>query len=117
MKKETGVICFKPTLDLNLLTDTFTDSTTAYIITCTYLFVKCFHRHFKATYTFAKEKYARKITAQEHNRQLQCSGVVLSNGGAPLTMDSLLAGEPPPPDFGQSDGKSVFSEALSFSRN
>ena len=115
MKKETGVICFKPRLDLNLLTDTFTDCTTAYIITCTYLFVKCFHRHFKATYTFAKENTQER--SQLKSIIATYNALVQSNGGAPLTMDSLLAGEPPPPDFGQSDGKSVFSEALSFSRN
>ena len=117
MKKETGGICFKPRLDLNLLTDTFTHCTKAFFV---YLVLTTAEWH--CTDTSKQHTCVRKKNTHERSQLKSLitsyNALVQSNGGAPLTMDSLLAGEPPPPDFGQSDGKSAFSKTLClFSTN
>ena len=126
MKKETGGICFKPRLDLNLLTDTFTHCTKAFFVyfVLTTAEWHCIHIHLLNVFKDTSKQHTRLPKKNMHERsQLKgliasYNALVQSNGGAPLTMDSLLAGEPPPPDFGQSDGKSVFSKTLSsFSTN
>ncbi|XP_067026653.1 uncharacterized protein [Acropora muricata] len=61
----------------------------------------------KETDTSKQRTRLRKKNTQERSQLksiiVSYNALVQSNGGAPLTMDSLLAGEPPPPDFGQSD--------------
>lgn len=61
----------------------------------------------KETDTSKQHTHLRKKNTHERSQLksliVSYNALVQSNGGAPLTMDSLLAGEPPPPDFGQSD--------------
>ena len=128
MKKETGGICFKPRLDLNLLTDTFTHCTIeAFFVYLVLTLAErhCIHICLLNVFTDTSKQHTRLRKKNTHERsQLKSlsasyNALVQSNGGVPLTMDSLLARDPPPTDFGQSDGKSAFSKTFvsSFSTN
>lgn len=84
MKKETGGICFKPRLDLNPLTDTFTRCTKVFFVNLVLTTAEwhCIHIYLLNVFTDTSKQHTRlgkknTITAQELNCQLQCSGWII----------------------------------------